>query len=102
MTYEQALSDWKALWAVGPAYDMTGGYVDQDDLDALLKSPNKRTAKNCLMSQIAYWFQVGPDSGVDFSGRRTAEEVLADNPHLYEIALRHGFEHLVPEEHRDD
>ena len=64
MTYEQSLKDWKYLFEdIAPAGDMTGGYVDQEDLDKLLKSPTKRTAKDCLESQIGYWFQHGPDLG---------------------------------------
>ena len=32
MTYEQAFKDHEYLWKIGPGYDMTGGYVDQEDL----------------------------------------------------------------------
>lgn len=60
-TYEQAFSDWKYLWDINAAYDMTGGYVDSGDLDMLLKSPTKTTARRCLIRQIEYWFQIGPD-----------------------------------------
>ena len=28
---------------------MSAGYVDQEDLAKLLKSPNKKTAKKCLI-----------------------------------------------------
>jgi len=63
MTYEQSYKDHSYLWGIDAAYDMTGGYVDQEDLDKLLKSPNKRTAKACLENQIDYWFDVGPDTG---------------------------------------
>jgi hypothetical protein len=52
MNYEQALKDHKFLWEVAPACDMTGGYVDQDDLEKLLESPTKATAKDCLCRQI--------------------------------------------------
>lgn len=61
MSYKQAFEDWSYLWAYGAAEDMTGAYVDQGDLDKLLRSPTKKTAQECLESQIAYWFQVGPD-----------------------------------------
>lgn len=43
----------------GEAADMTGSYVDQNDLAKLLRSPTKATAKQCLCAQIEYWFQVG-------------------------------------------
>ena len=46
---------------IDTAYDMTGGYVDQGDLDRLLRSPTKTTAKGCLKDQIVYWLQVGPE-----------------------------------------
>lgn len=60
--YDQAYADWNYLWTeYGPASDMTGGYVDQDDLARLLKSPTKTTAADCLDNQIIYWFQVGPE-----------------------------------------
>ncbi len=60
-TYEQAYEDRQYLWQTyGPADDMTGGYVDQDDLEALLKNPSKATARACLIRQIEYWFQKGP------------------------------------------
>lgn len=61
-SYDQAFKDWDYLWTTyGEAHDMTGGYVDQDDLKKLLRSPTKATAASCLISQIGYWFSVGPD-----------------------------------------
>ena len=63
MTYEQALKDHTYLWKTyGPAYNMSAGYVDQEDLAKLLKSPNKTTAKKCLIDQIQYFFDVGPEA----------------------------------------
>lgn len=60
--YTQAFSDHSYLWETyGAADDMTGRYVDQDDLTRLLRSPTKATACKCLVSQIEYWFSVGPD-----------------------------------------
>jgi len=61
MTYEQVFKDHSYLWGIGAADDMTGGYVDQEDLYRLLKSPTKQTAKKCLIDQINYWFESGPD-----------------------------------------
>lgn len=62
ITHEQAFKDRQYLWKTyGAAYDMTGGYVDSDDLEKLLEKPNKRTARACLINQIEYWFQRGPD-----------------------------------------
>jgi hypothetical protein len=81
--YEQALKDWQYLWDIDPAYDMTGGYVDQDDLDALLHNPTKTTAKNCLISQIYYWFEVGTES------KGSADNFMSD-PIVAEIFERYS------------
>ena len=84
-TYEQALADHSYLWSTyGPAYDMTGGYVDSDDLDKLLKRPTKSTARECLESQIRYWFDVGSEDA-------DAPAILrATDPKIREIANRYG------------
>lgn len=87
MTYDQAYKDHEYLWSIGPAADMSGGYVDQEDLDKLLKSPTKRTAKDCLCSQIVYWFQIGPDRG-DSHGQDTAP-LIENDPTVRDIAERH-------------
>lgn len=63
ISYEQARADHEYLWSIGPANDMTGAYVDQDDLQKLLRNPTKATARDCYISQIEYWFQAGPDCG---------------------------------------
>ncbi len=90
MTYEQAYKDHQYLWKTyGAADDMTGGYVDQEDLDRLLKSPTKAVAKLCLCRQIDYWFQVGPDDGVDIPGNKAPQLIILD-PIVREIAERHG------------
>lgn len=96
MTYEQAFTDRQTLWSVGAAHDMTGAYVDQEDLELLLASPNKQTAKRCLLSQIGHWFTAGIDDGHSLG--RSASSVLAEHPELHEIAERHGFGHLIPQE----
>ena len=56
-TYEQAKEDHEYLWSIGEAYDMSGGYVDQDDLDSLLKNPTKATARSCFIRQIGHCFE---------------------------------------------
>lgn len=87
MTYEQALKDWKYLWNIAPADDMTGGYVDQDDLKKLLLNPCKKTAKDCLVSQITYWMQAGPDQ---FEVNSTFEELAEQLPEIKAIKKRHN------------
>ena len=85
LTYEQARADHEYLWMTyAPAADMTGGYVDQDDLDKLLKSPTKRTATACYVSQIKYWFQIGPDDQFGRIGNS-----WKGDPEVLEIAIRY-------------
>jgi hypothetical protein len=86
ITYEQARQDHEYLWSIGAANDMTGGYVDSGDLDRLLRSPTKATARGCYESQIRYWFQVGPDPFL----ASPAAAYLASDPRVREIAVRHG------------
>lgn len=88
-TYEQAFADHSYLWeAYGPARDMTGGYVDQEDLAKLLRSPSKATARKCLIDQIEYWFDMGVEEQspqADWSDPK-----LIDIANRYGIALSHG------------
>lgn len=84
ITYEQARKDHEYLWGIGEAYDMTGGYVDSDDLAKLLRKPSKVTARECYCRQIDYWFEVGPDS------REANREIPWDDPKVQGIAERHG------------
>jgi hypothetical protein len=85
ISYEQALDDHTYLWSeYGAAEDMTGGYVDSEDLTRLLRSPTKATARSCLMNQIEFWFQNGPDT-TGGHGRRPDP----DDPRLVEIAERY-------------
>ncbi len=82
--YDQAFRDHSYLWTeYGPAADMTGGYVDQGDLDKLLANPTQKTAAECLESQIRYWFQVGTDNG-------SPEIISATDPNIEEIRERYG------------
>jgi hypothetical protein len=84
VTYDQALADHKTLWSIDAASDMTGGYVDQNDLATLLKSPTKATARDCLESQICYWFSNGTEDG------RTYSDLVGDYPELELIKERYG------------
>ena len=64
MNYSQARKDHEYLWdTYAPASDMTGGYVDQEDLAALLHGPTKTTARQCYERQIEHWFRFGPEPG---------------------------------------
>lgn len=85
IAYEVAYRDHKYLWAVGPAYDMTGGYEDQGDLDRMLKTPTKSMAVKCLSDQINYWFQRGTEEG----GIQQVERLLETDPMVRAIYERH-------------
>lgn len=63
-TYEEARQDHEYLWSFGPAEDMTGAYVDQEDLKELLENPTKATARKCYIRQIEYWLIQGPEKDV--------------------------------------
>lgn len=83
-TYEQARADHEYLWTTfGPAYDMTGGYVDSDDLEKLLKRPTKTAARDCYVDQIYYWFEAGPEDHGD---------KWKSDPHTTEIAGRYSIQ----------
>jgi len=82
ISYDQARADHEYLWRTyAPASDMTGGYVDQDDLQRLLESPTKKTATGCYVNQISHWFAVGPEGG---------ETRWRQDPRVLDIAIRHG------------
>jgi len=93
ITYEQAKKDHATLWDIGPADDMTGGYVDQEDLNRLLASPTKKTARNCFISQIVYWFQSGTETRC-FGAREISKpsDIKLDHPEIIEIAERYNCE----------
>ena len=90
MTYAQARADHEYLWQTyGPAYDMTGGYVESDDLYRLLINPTKTTARKCYVDQICYWLTTGPDpSSV---GRQDLS--WQTDPKVRRISRRHGYEY---------
>ena len=87
MSYKETYKDWKYLFDIGPASDMTGGYVDSEDLDKMLKSPTKKTAENCLYNQIVYWFDVGTEDSGEYGGM-SALELVDEFPEIREIAER--------------
>lgn len=86
LSYEQAFKDWQYLWDIDCAYDMTGGYVDQEDLKKLLCNPTKTTATKCLKSQIVYWFQVGTESK-GAASNFISDPIVADIAERYSSAI---------------
>ncbi len=89
MNYEETYKDHKYLFDIGPASDMTGGYVDSEDLGYMLKNPSKKGAVRCLSRQIDYWFQVGTENGVGFNDGKMPCELVDEYPLIKEIADRH-------------
>ena len=84
MNYSRARKDHEYLWGTyAPACDMTGAYVDQDDLADLLRIPTKATAARCYGDQIRHWFHAGPE----LSGK-SGDEWKSD-PEVAAIADRH-------------
>lgn len=84
--YEQVYSDWEYLFKeVAYADDMTGGYVDSEDLDKLLKKPSKATAKRILLRQIDYWFSKGIEYSEEHKGK-SIFDLIEDYPRITGIA----------------
>lgn len=86
LKYDIARKYHEYLWQTyGDAYDMTGAYVDQDDLQKLLENPTKKTAAECYCSQMEHFFQVGPDSNLMNSNNKTLDDLKSD-PMVLQIA----------------
>ncbi|MBD8556343.1 hypothetical protein IFT84_17685 [Rhizobium sp. CFBP 8762] len=85
--YEQVRSDHEYLWDIAPAHDMTGGYVDQEDLRLMLRTPTKSMASKCYLSQIEYWFQAGPDRTGD-----AMHDIPWQDERVREIAERYAID----------
>ena len=90
MTYDDVYKDWDYLFrTIGPANDMTGGYVDSEDLDKLLKMPSKFTAKKCMICQIVYWFDAGLEYQLEYE-HKGIYDLLKEFPRIEEIAERYS------------
>lgn len=84
--YDTAREDHEYLWRTyDHANDMTGGYVDSDDLKKLLESPTKATAAKCYKTQIGYWLEVGPEGITD-----SMVEQIASDLRVTRIGVRIG------------
>ncbi|MVA47753.1 hypothetical protein GOZ83_22085 [Agrobacterium vitis] len=98
VSYEQARKDHEYLWSIGPAYDMTGGYTDQEDLDRLLRNPTKTTARDCYVCQIEYWFMAGPTGDTDDH----PNPVPWKDPRVVEISSRYHTPFRADEDSDDE
>ena len=89
MKYEEVYEDWFYLFEnIAVANDMTGGYEDAYDLNALLKSPTKATAKRCLLRQIDYWFTAGIEFNDKHCGK-TVFDLIDEYPKIKDIAEKY-------------
>lgn len=92
MTYDELYKDWDYLFnKIGVADDMTGGYVDSEDLEMLLKKPTKATAKMCLWRQLDYWFQAGMEYSNEHE-RKTIEDLIEEYPKIETIADKYDID----------
>ena len=88
--YDRIRNDWLDLWSLGPADDISGGYVDQDDLAIMLKTPTKSAAADCMERQIAYWLQVGMErEDMKKHGYTSVDDIIMKNPTVADIARRY-------------
>ena len=86
--YAQARADHEYLWKeYAAADDMTGGYVDQNGLTRLMRSPTRATAASVYERQVEYWFEKGPD--MNERARRGLDDRMRDDPRLAAIADRY-------------
>jgi predicted helicase len=89
MAYREVYEDWSYLFnTISYADDMTGGYVDSEDLEELLKNPSKATAKNCLNRQIDYWFYAGVEYSTGHKDK-SIYDLVEEFPKISEIADRY-------------
>lgn len=83
-SYDQVRADWEKLWSIDSAHDMTGGYVDSEDLERMLKTPTKKMAASCMTRQIDHWFSVGTESC------GPSEHFINSDSEVRDIAERYG------------
>ncbi len=86
VSYHEVREDWKTLWDICCANDMTGAYVDSEDLDKMLETPTKAMAVQCMKRQIDYWLDVGIE---DTS--QTLDELMVMYPQIIPIADKYGY-----------
>ena len=60
MTFEEVRKDYlEIIEAHGMPEDMTGGFVDAQHMEIVIRNPTKANAKNYMISVIYYGFQLG-------------------------------------------
>lgn len=91
--YEEAMADRNYLFDnYGQPYDMTGGYVEGEHFEKLLRNPTKSAARDECINQIDYWFSSGVDlseSSLNPKGMRWPKEAAKD-ARVHDINLKYG------------
>ena len=59
MTFQEVKKDYLELMDIGYPYDMTGGFVDAEQMEPVILNPTKLKAKKYMISVIEYGFQFG-------------------------------------------
>lgn len=86
--YEEVRKDWEILFNEAPASDMTGGYVDQMDLEKMLRNPTKRMATDCMIRQIEYWFESGVETDDPIGDR---DRLIESDEAIRNVAKKYGY-----------
>jgi hypothetical protein len=62
MTFSEVKQDYLRLKnSYGQPYDMTGGFVAEEQMEDVILNPTKNNAKRYMMDVIRYGFQNGTD-----------------------------------------
>jgi hypothetical protein len=68
MTFEEVKKDYVELMDIGVPYDMTGGFVDSERMETVIRNPTKSNAKKYMIEVIYYGFQWGDYWKTETSG----------------------------------
>ena len=74
MTFEEVKADYlKLIDEYGVPEDMTGGFVDAERMEVVIRNPTKTNAKKYMLDVISYGFQYGNFWRTEFNGDITIE-----------------------------
>jgi len=60
MTFEEVKKDYLEIYDKwGAPDDMTGGFVDSEHMEHVIRNPTKKNARDYMIKVINYGFQVG-------------------------------------------
>lgn len=88
MTFEEVKRDYlEIIEEAGIPYDMTGGFVAEEQMEKVIRNPTKRNAKNYMINVIEYGFQWG-----DYWKSQTSGEIsINDNEVVRKIYDKYVF-----------